>query len=77
MARTKKITNNDLAMMVKHGFDEMGGRFSEVDERFNRLEKRIEIDINELKQGQERIEMRLQNVVYRTELDACWNGLKF
>lgn len=73
MAKTKKITIDDLAVMVKHGFDEMDNRFKEVDERFNKLEEKIggmEIDIGELRQGQERIEMRLQNVVYRIELDA-------
>jgi len=48
-----------LAQMVGNGFNEMGARMDEMRQ-----------DINLLKQGQERIEMRLNNVVYRSELDA-------
>ena len=63
MAKTKKITIGDLAIMVKHGFNEM-------DSWFDLMEKNFGADIADLKQGQERIDMSLQNVVYRTELDA-------
>ena len=52
-----KIEN--LAVMVRNGFDDMGERIDGMKQ-----------DIDLLKQGQERIEMRLNNVVYRSELDA-------
>ncbi|MFA6376627.1 MAG: hypothetical protein WCX69_04485 [Candidatus Paceibacterota bacterium] len=48
-----------LAEMVGRGFNEMG-------ERMNVMDNNISL----LKQGYERIEMRLMNVVYRSELDA-------
>jgi hypothetical protein len=48
-----------LAEMVGRGFNEMG-------ERMDIMENNITL----LKQGQERIEMRLMNVAYRSELDA-------
>ena len=56
-----KRDNEDLAMMVAKGFEEMGkemnGKFSEVNGRLYKLE-----------QGQEEIQMRLTNVAYRFEL---------
>lgn len=36
------ITLDDLAGMVKRGFDEMSTRFAAVDERFNRVDKRFD-----------------------------------
>ncbi len=48
-----------LAEMVGKGFNEMGERMDGMQQ-----------DVNSLKQGQERIEMRLNNVVYRSEMDA-------
>ncbi len=49
---SKKITINDLAIMVKHGFDDMqkqiDRRFDHVDERFDRLEQKIEGHANRL-----------------------------
>jgi len=57
----KKITMNDLAAMIKNGFDETGEQmnagFGKVDERLNTLE-----------QGHEDIKLRLDNVAYRFEL---------
>lgn len=46
------VTIDDLAIMVKEGFE------------------RVEKDMDDLKQGQERIELRLDNVAYRFELVA-------
>ena len=45
-----------LAEMVANGFHDMGERIGAMQQ-----------DIGLLKQGQERIEMRLNNVVYRSE----------
>ncbi|MDP3778699.1 MAG: hypothetical protein Q8R30_01455 [bacterium] len=38
----KKITIDDLAGMVKVGFDDMAQRFVRVDERFDRIEERLD-----------------------------------
>ena len=46
------VTIDDLAVMIKDGFDG------------------VTKDIDELKKGQERIELRLDNVAYRFELVA-------
>jgi archaellum component FlaC len=71
MAKTKKTTLDDLARMVKVGFDETGKRLDGVEKRLDGVEKRlgrVEGDIESLKEGQERIELRLSNVGYRFEL---------
>jgi hypothetical protein len=65
MEKDKKITIDKLAEMVGRGFNDMGERMDGMRQ-----------DINLLKQGQERIEMRLNNVVYRTELDAVLNRVQ-
>lgn len=57
--KNKGITIDKIAEMVGKGFNEMG-------EQMHGLRQ----DIGLLKQGQERIEMRLNNVVYRSELDV-------
>jgi len=54
---SKEITNEELAKMVKLGFDGQNRRFD-----------RIEKQINILEQGQEEIKLRLDNVAYRFEL---------
>jgi archaellum component FlaC len=71
MAKIKKTTLNDLARMVKVGFDETGKRLDGVEKGLDGVEKRlggVEGEIESLKEGQERIELRLSNVAYRFEL---------
>lgn len=53
----KKITIDNLAVMIKKGFDHMDENFKQADERLNCLEK-----------GQEEIKLKLDNVAYRFEL---------
>jgi len=53
----KKITNEDLALMMKKGFDG-------IDERFDNIEG----DITELKIGQEDIKLRLDQAAWRFEM---------
>ena len=79
MAEGKKITINnlatkvdDLAIMVKKGFNEIDDLalmtkrgFDEMDDRFEKIRE----DIDDVKTGQQRIEMRLMNVVYRGEFE--------
>ena len=63
--KEKDITNNELAGMVKTGFDEMGKQFEKVDKRLNALET-----------GQEDIKLRLDNVAYRFEIVEVQKRLK-
>lgn len=61
------ITLDDLAGMVKKGFDDLGDKmekgFDAVDKRFEKVEKRL----GALEEGQEAIQLRLGNVPYRFE----------
>ena len=63
--KEKNITNNELAGMVKNGFDEMGKQFEKVDNRLTALET-----------GQEDIKLRLDNVAYRFEIVEVQKRLK-
>ncbi|MFA6534553.1 MAG: hypothetical protein WCT37_05315 [Patescibacteria group bacterium] len=56
-----KVTIDDLAVMVKEGFEAVG---SEI----NDLKKEMRSEISDLKQGQEEIKLKLDNVAYRFEL---------
>ena len=53
----KKVTLDNLAGMIKRGFDG-------VDKRFDGIEKRLA----NLEEGQEEIKLKLDNVAYRFEL---------
>ncbi|MFA6376762.1 MAG: hypothetical protein WCX69_05190 [Candidatus Paceibacterota bacterium] len=66
MAENNKITIDKLAEMVGRGFIDMGERIDELRQDMGSMKQDMVI----LKQGQERIEMRLNNIAYRTELDA-------
>ena len=59
--KTKKVTIEDLAVMVQTGFSEAAQK---TGERFDGLEKRMD----GLEQGQEEIKLKLDNVAYRFEL---------
>lgn len=63
--KNKNTTLDDLAGMVKHGFDSVDKRFDSVDKRFDRVEDRLDT----LEQGQEEIKLKLDNVAYRFELE--------
>lgn len=56
---TKKVTIEDLAVMVKKGFDHVDQRFDEVDERFDRIEKLI---LEDHKRRIEKLEIGLREV---------------
>jgi archaellum component FlaC len=62
----------DLAGMVKTGFDEMGKQFEKVDKRFEQMDNRL----TALEKGQEDIKLRLDNVAYRFELVEVLKRLK-
>ena len=67
--KEKDITINELARMVKTGFDEMSGTmkagFDKVGNRLTTLEN-----------GQEEIVLRLSNVAYRFEIVELENQVK-
>lgn len=51
----KRVTNEELALMIKDGFEGVDERFEKVDERFEKVEERLE----NLELGQNRIERKL------------------
>lgn len=61
MAKNKQESNdftlNDLGLMVKEGFDEMGNRLDKVESRLDKVEKSVfnlQSDVKDLKIGQEK-----------------------
>lgn len=66
MSKKSKTTIDDLAVMIKNGFDNTATK-----KQVDNLEKRVirlENNVKFLAKGQDRIELRLTNVVYRFEL---------
>ena len=72
----KQVTLDDLAGMVKSGFDEtakkvdVDRRFEQVDKRFERIEERliyIERDIADIK----------KHIVYRDEFEDLMSRVKY
>jgi hypothetical protein len=57
-------TIDNLADMVKQGFDHVSSEITGLTTGFNRIEKRLTV----LEQGQEDIKLKLDNVAYRFEL---------
>ena len=68
---TKKEFQN-LARMVKKGFDHVDSRFNKVDKKFDTMNNRLDI----LEQGQEDIKLRLDNVAHRFELQELQKRLE-
>lgn len=71
----KKITINDLASMVKRGFDETGGKIGEIKNEISGVKNEVTGVKKELKslsesnaREHEAILLRLDNVAYRFEL---------
>lgn len=65
---TKKEFNN-LARMIKKGFDDVDERFNGVRQEFNGLRQETNRRFNLLEQGHEDIKLKLDQVVYRFELN--------
>lgn len=75
----KNITINDLAGMVKKGFDGVDKRFDGVDKRFDGVDKRfnnVEARLRNLEDGQEEIKLKLDQVAYRFEVVELQKRLK-
>jgi len=65
----KDITINELAVMVKNGFD---GADRKVSESFRQVDSRLD----RLENNQRTILSRLEDVVYKTELDQLKERVK-
>ncbi len=61
--KNRKVTTNDLAKMVKAGFDGVDKHFEQVDKRFEQVDKRFE-----------RLEVRVENGF--RNVDARFNMLE-
>ena len=69
--KKEKTTIDDLAIIIKKGFDEVDKRFDGVDKRFDGVDKRfdkVEKRLDNLEKGHEEINLKLGNVAYRFEL---------
>ncbi len=70
--KAKKITIDDLAMMTKHGFDDVGESirlgFGEVNKKLEETNNNIRVLSENNTREHEEIKMRLDNVAYRFEL---------
>jgi hypothetical protein len=60
----KDITINELAGMVKTGFDEMGKQFGKVDKRFERIENRL----TAVEQRLESMDLRLGQFTFNIDV---------
>ncbi len=56
--KKKTIQIDDLAVMIKQGFDQTDQRFGQMDKRFDRVEQRLGV----LENGHEEIKLRLEPV---------------
>jgi len=81
--KVKKITIDDLAVMVQKGFtgtdEKMEKGFKDVDARFEKVDaqfKGVNIRLENLESGIEEVKLKLDNVAYRFELNAIDNRLK-
>jgi len=75
----KNITLDDLAGMVKRGFDGVDKRFDRVDKRFDENTKehrQIFQRLDNLDNGMEEIKLKLDQVAYRFEVQELDRRLK-
>ena len=68
----KNVTLDDLAGMVKRGFDNVDDGFNKVDKRFDGVEAKLE----NLENGVEEIKLKLDQVAYRFEVQELDRRLK-
>ncbi|MBI5139920.1 MAG: hypothetical protein HZA94_00495 [Candidatus Vogelbacteria bacterium] len=63
--KVKDVTINDLAVMVKNGFEHVDVRFEQVDKRFEHLEGRM----NNLEGGMDQLNSRMVSLGGRMSPD--------
>jgi len=74
--KKKNITINNLARMIKRGFDGVDEKFDKVDERFDKIEKQLKNFREKNSLEHEDIKLRLSQVAYRFELEEIDKRLK-
>ena len=62
---TKNTTINQLARMIKHGFDGTDKNFNKANKRFDKVETKL----SNLENGQGEIKLKLDRVAYRFEVE--------
>lgn len=75
----KNVSLDDLAVMVKRGFDGVDKRFDGVDKKFDGVDKKfdkVEKRLENLEQGQEEIKLKLDRVAYRFEVEELDRRVK-
>jgi chaperonin cofactor prefoldin len=69
LAAIERLLNRKLDEKLDERFDQLGSslqqNFDDIDQRFDTVDKRL----GSLEEGQEHIRLRLDNVVYRFELN--------
>jgi hypothetical protein len=62
-SRKKSITLDDLAAMMKHEFDEIGGKFDKIDGKFDKMENRFDALEAEIKKRPtiEQVDLKFQD----------------
>jgi len=71
MSKENSVTNEELARMIKTGFDEVGKRLNNLELKTDRLElktDRLEIKTDRLESGVFDIKLRLDNTAHRFEV---------
>lgn len=68
----KNITLDNLAGMIKRGFDENTKEHQQLFKRFDKTDARLE----SLENGQEEIKLKLDRVAYRFEVEELDRRLK-
>lgn len=76
--KNKRITINDLAVMVKRGFDETAKKI-DVDQRFDKIDKEIaslKAEVLSIKSDIEDLKLRMGEMVFRFEIKDIEKRLK-
>lgn len=90
MANKKITTNDDLAIMIKKGFEGVDKRFGETDKKIDNLSielikgfeentkehQQIFNRLENLERGHEEIKLKLDQVAYRFEIEELDRRLK-
>ena len=66
--KNHKITIEDLAVMVKNGFNGVDEQLKEIKDSADKKFEGVNENLKGLAEGQERIELRLSNAAYRFEV---------
>ena len=60
MSKNNQASNEDLAVMIKEGLDNVDEKFENIDKRFDKVENRLE----NLERGQDEIKMKMAYVAW-------------